>query len=149
MEHDPKDPDEPIINRNNWMVIGLHGLVLTIFIVASYFFASSYWGLSAEVCNNVAFLSLAFAQLWHVFDMREADEPIFNNQVTRNKYVWWAVLLCVIAIISSYFIPQINDVLSYQSLDLNVWILIAVTSILPVLTIQTLKEITKGSKITF
>lgn len=149
MEHAPKDPEEPIINKENWMVIGLHGLILTIFIVGAYFFASFYWGLSTEVCNNVAFLSLGFAQLWHVFDMREAEEPIFNNQVTRNKYVWWAVLLCVIAIISSYFIPQINEVLSYQSLDLKVWILIAVTSVLPVITIQSLKEITKGSRITF
>ncbi|MDX1640241.1 MAG: cation-transporting P-type ATPase [Balneolaceae bacterium] len=149
MEHDPKDPEEPIINKQNWLMIGLHGLILTIFIVGAYFFASFYWELSEEVCNNVAFFSLAFAQLWHVFDMREAEESIFDNQVTRNKYVWGAVVLCVIAIIASYYIPQINDVLSYQSLDINVWILIGITSFLPVITIQTLKEITKDSKITF
>lgn len=149
MKHKPKDPDEPIINNKNWVMIGLHGLVLTVFIVGSYFFASSYWGLSEEVCNNVAFFSLALAQLWHVFDMREPDEPVFNNQITQNKYIWGAVILCIIVIITAYFIPQINHILSFQELDLKVWILIGITSILPVVTIQTLKQVTKDWKYSF
>lgn len=149
MEHEPKDPNEPIINKKNWFMIASHGLVLTVFIVGAYFFASYYWGLSDAVCNNVAFFSLAFAQLWHVFDMREASEPIFKNQVTQNKYVWWAVSLCIIAIIASYFIPQINSVLSYQELDLKIWVLIGITSLLPLVTIQILKELTKNREFTF
>lgn len=149
MEQDPKDPDEPIINNKNWFMIASHGLILTVYIMGAYFFASFYWGLSDAVCNNVAFFSLAFAQLWHVFDMREASEPIFNNQVTQNKYVWWAVTLCIVAIIASYFIPQINSVLSYQELDLKIWVLIGITSLLPLVTIQILKELTKNREFTF
>lgn len=149
MEQKPKDPDEPIINQQNWFMIGLHGTIITVFIVGAYFFASNVWGLSEEICNNVAFFSLAFAQLWHVFDMREADEPIFNNQVTRNKYVWAAVALCVTVIIVSYFIPQISNILSFQELSFKTWILIGVTSFLPVITIQALKEISKNWKYTF
>jgi Ca2+-transporting ATPase len=144
MDKPPKDPDEPIINRNNWFMIASHGLILTVYIVGAYFFASIYWGLSDAVCNNVAFFSLAFAQLWHVFDMREPEEQIFNNQVTQNKYVWWAIMLCVTAIVASYFIPQISNVLSYQVLSTEVWILIGITSVLPVITIQGLKELSKN-----
>lgn len=144
MDKPPKDPDEPIINKNNWFMIGSHGLILTFYIVGAYFFASIYLGLSDAVCNNVAFFSLAFAQLWHVFDMREASEPMFKNQVTENKYVWWAIALCVTAIIASYFIPQISNVLSYQALSTEIWILIGITSVLPVITIQGLKEMSKN-----
>jgi Ca2+-transporting ATPase len=144
MDKPPKDPDEPIINRKNWFMIASHGLILTVYIVGAYFFASIYWGLSDAVCNNVAFFSLAFAQLWHVFDMREASEDIFNNQVTQNKYVWWAIALCVTAIIASYFIPQISNVLSYQELSREIWTLIGITSVLPIITIQTLKELSKN-----
>lgn len=149
MKHDPKDPDEPIINQENWFIIGMHGAIITLFIVGAYFFASNVWGLSEEICNNVAFFSLAFAQLWHVFDMREADESIIDNQVTRNKFVWGAVGLCVTVIIVSYFIPQINNILSYQELSFKTWMLIGVTSFLPVITIQALKEISKDWKYTF
>ncbi len=149
MQQKPKDPEEPIINKNNWFIIGMHGLILAIFISGSYFFAYSWWELSADVSNNVAFFSLALAQLWHVFDMRESDEPIFSNQVTHNKYVWAAVTFCLAVIIAAYFIPTLSRVLSFQQLDVKVWVLICVTSLLPLLTIQSLKEITKESRFSF
>lgn len=143
MEHKPKDPKEPIISNKNWGIIGSYGLILAVYITGAYFFAFSYWELSPALCNNVAFFSLAFAQLWHVFNMREADEPILNNQVTRNNYVWAAIAFCAIIIIGAYLLPQISAILSFQDLETHVWILIVITSILPLLTIQTLKELTK------
>ncbi|MFP8489006.1 cation-translocating P-type ATPase [Gracilimonas sp. Q87] len=149
MEHDPKDPKEPIINNQNWFMIVMHGLVLSIFIVGAYFFTSLVWGLSDAISNNVAFFSLAFAQLWHVFDMREAEEPIFNNQVTRNKYVWWALLLCIVVLIIAYMVPVISNALSFQDLSLRIWLLIAITSVLPMVTIQLLKQLTKNMKLRF
>lgn len=141
MKQKPKDPEEPIISRKNWQMIGLYGFIMTIFIVGAYFFSSQYWGLSAEASNNVAFFSLALAQLWHVFNMREADEPIFNNQVTQNKYVWAAITFCAIVIITAYLVPGISSILSFQDLQTKVWILIGITSLLPLLTIQTIKEL--------
>ena len=141
MKQKPKDPEEPIISRKNWQMIGLYGFIMTIFIVGAYFFSSQYWGLSAEASNNVAFFSLALAQLWHVFNMREADEPIFNNQVTQNKYVWAAITFCAIVIITAYLVPGISSILSFQDLQTTVWILIGITSLLPLLTIQTIKEL--------
>jgi Ca2+-transporting ATPase len=141
MQQKPKDPDEPIISNKNWRMIGLYGTIMTIFVVGAYFFASIYWGLSPEICNNVAFFSLAFAQLWHVFNMREADEPIFSNQVTQNKYVWWAISFCAIVIIGAYLFPQVSSILSFQELQPKVWLLIGITSLLPLFTIQAIKEL--------
>ncbi|MDZ7691282.1 MAG: HAD-IC family P-type ATPase [Balneolaceae bacterium] len=149
MERNPKDPEEPIINTQNWFMIGAQGLILSIFIIGAYFFSHSYWGLSPEISNNVAFFSLAFAQLWHVFDMRDADEPIFNNQVTRNTYVWAAIGFCALVIGIAYILPQVSQILSFQSMELPVWILIGVTSVLPLVTIQLLKQFTKDWKFSF
>lgn len=143
MKHQPKDPAEPIISKQNWFMIGAYGTILTIYITGSYFFAFGYWGLSAAISNNVAFFSLAFAQLLHVFNMREADEGIWNNQVTSNGYVWGAITFCAIIIFIAYLIPQISSILSFQDLELRVWVLIAITSVLPLLTIQTLKIVSK------
>ncbi len=149
MEHQPKDPEEPIVNKQNWSTIALHGLVLTVFITGAYFFAYSYWGLSEQISNNVAFFSLGFAQLWHVFDMREADEPFLDNQVTRNKYVWAALAFCIAAIAAAYFIPPVSSILSFQDLQPRVWALIGISSILPFITIQSLKPMTRNSRFRF
>jgi Ca2+-transporting ATPase len=96
------------------------------------------------VNNNIAFFSLAFAQFLHVFNMRGAKEPVFDNQVTRNKYVWLAVIFCIAVLLGAYFIPVLAEVLSFQSLDLREWLLIVIAGVLPSLVIQSIKLVTKN-----
>ncbi len=149
MQQPPKDPEEPILTRHHWTLIGSYGFILAFDLVGAYFFARQYWGMSPEMCNNIVFFSLAFAQLFHVFDMREAEERIFNNQVTRNKYVWGALVLCTAALAAAYFIPLFKQALSFQTLSAKAWGLVAITSVTPVLIIQVLKLLTKGRSFQF
>jgi Ca2+-transporting ATPase len=146
MELPPKNPEEPIITRNNWQMIGGFGLVIAIVIVGAYFYGLFAWDLPKEKCNNIAFFSLAFAQLLHVFNMRESDEHMFINQVTRNKYIWWAVVLCIAALMVAYFVPTLHNVLSFEYLNMREWMLIGITSLLPLIIIQTYKEIRRKTK---
>ena len=143
MERKPKDPEEPIITGRHWLITGLYGVVISVYVIGAYFFATEAMDLSAGLGNNVAFFSLAFGQLLHVLNMREGDEPIFRNQVTRNKYIWMALGLCSAALIAAYFIPLFRNVLSFQSLDPKIWGLIILTSLLPLITNQVLKKIWK------
>jgi len=137
----PKDPEEPIITRQNWLLMGYYGLVIAASIAGAYIFAKFAWNLSDEIANNVAFFSLAFAQLLHVFNMRERDEPIFKNQVTTNKYVWYALAICVAALVAAYLIPGMREILSFQEMEPRTWLLIAIASVIPVIIIQIVKII--------
>ncbi len=139
MQRPPKDPGESIVTKQNWMLVGLYGLIISVFVSGSYFLAWFHWEESKETCNNIAFFSLAFAQLWHVFNMRESDEKVFINQVTRNKYIWYALAFCVTVLIAAYLIPGLNTVLSLQEMELRSWVLVVITSILPLITIQFIK----------
>lgn len=139
----PKNPDEPILNKKSWIQIGLYAVILMISIAGGYYYAHFVWGESDEVTNNIAFFSLAIAQLLHVFNMRDATEKVFMNQVTRNKYVWMALALCFVTLFAAYSIPDIAEVLSFEKLELRAWGLIAVTSLLPVVVIQFIKLLSK------
>ncbi len=139
MQNPPKNPEEPIITRRNWVQTGIYGLIIAGFVTGGYLFAYNHWQLSKEISNNVAFFSLAFAQLLHVFSMRESDEGIFINQITRNKYIWWALVFCFAAIITAYLIPGLHTILSFEKLQMKTWILIGVTSLSPILVIQIMK----------
>ncbi|HEY9185259.1 MAG TPA: cation-transporting P-type ATPase [Salegentibacter sp.] len=144
MKNPPKDPEEPILTKKNWIQIGLYGVILTICISGAYFFAHYVWNQPKEITNNVAFFSLAIAQLLHVFNMRETEEKIFNNQVTRNKYIWMALAFCFTILIAAYFIPGISKILSFQQLELRIWGLIIITSLLPLIIIQLIKIFKKN-----
>lgn len=144
MKKPPKDPEEPILTKKNWIQIALYGVILTICISGAYFFAHYVWDQPKEITNNVAFFSLAIAQLLHVFNMRETEEKIFNNQVTRNKYIWMALAFCSTILIAAYFIPGISEILSFQQLQLKIWGLIIITSLLPLTIIQLIKIFRKN-----
>ena len=143
MHKPPKDPQEPILTRHNWIQIGVYGFILAACVSGAYFYAHHVWEKPAEITNNIAFFSLAFAQLLHVFNMREADENVFKNQVTRNKYIWMALAFCAAALVAAYFIPGLREILKLQQLEPRVWGLIVITSLAPILIIQLLKIIRK------
>lgn len=43
---------------------------------------------------SISFLTLATSQILHVFNMAEPEARTFLNEVTRNRWVWGAVVLC-------------------------------------------------------
>jgi Ca2+-transporting ATPase len=139
MKLPPKDPKEPIISRWNWVQIEIYGVLIAASVTGAYFYSHFVWEETEEINNNIAFLSLAFAQFLHVLNMREGKEPLLNNQVTRNKYVWMAVGFCVAVVLLAYFIPVVAGVLSLQPLQTNHWVLIAGAGILPTFIIQVTK----------
>ncbi len=139
----PKDPKEPIISRKNWMQIIIYGIIIAVSVTGAYFYSYFQWEESDAINNNIAFLSLAFAQFLHVLNMRSGREPIINNQVTRNKYVWLAVVFCTATVFAAYFIPVVAEVLNLQPLLSRHWLLIAIASISPTLIIQTVKAFKK------
>lgn len=144
MQLPPKDPEEPVVTRQNWLQIMWYGFIIAACVSGAYFYAHFVWQEPEEITNNIAFFSLALSQFIHVFNMREADENILNNQVTRNKYIWWALLICITILLAAYFIPVLANVLSFQELEPRVWLLIAVTALLPTVIIQTIKQVTKS-----
>lgn len=143
MTEPPKKPDEPIITKKGWLVIGLYGLIISMGAAGGYFYAYYVWGADPSVCNNVAFFTLAIAQLFNVFNMRDYDEGLFKNQVTVNKYVWMALALCAGALFAANFVPGLNDILSLEDMAWKYWLIIFICSIAPFAVIQLLKRIIK------
>ncbi len=143
MDKKPKDSDEPVITKRDWVITVVYGVVIAVFVIAAFVFSSEFLNLSSEVCNNIAFFSLAFGQLLHTFDMRSPEEPIFNNQITRNHYVWMAIGFCTVVLIAAYLIPVLSNALSFVALSSQAWLIIAATSILMLVTNQVVKQIWK------
>lgn len=141
MQKKPKDPEEPIINKKNWMSMVIYGSIMSIIITGTYFLCIYHFNTSHEIANTVAFFSLAFSQFIHVFNMRDPEEKLFRNQVTRNKYIWIALGISFAILFTVYFIPVLHDTLSFQDLSAKFWALAAGTSLATLVVIQIVKQI--------
>ena len=89
--------------------------------------------MTKESALTVSFLTLASAQLWHVFNMRDPGSGLFRNDVTENPYVWGALALCVVLIAAAVYLPGLSEVLGLAPLDLTGWMLVIAASILPLI----------------
>jgi len=143
MKNPPRNPAEAIIVKKDWISILVDAFLLTLPIVMVSWYCSHYLKYEPAICNNIAFLSLALAQLWHVVNLSSRKISFINNEVTRNAFVWYALLLCLIIMGVFYLVPPLNEILGLQALDTKVWLIIAGTSFVPALLIQLLKRAIK------
>ncbi len=143
MNKKPKDPSEPIITKKNWKSIGIYGLIMALFITGAHFLTIFHFKESKEIANTITFFILAFTQLLHVFNMREHEERIFNNQVTKNKYIWITLPLCFVILFTAYFTPVLSDALSFQMLSGNNWLIVVIVSLSTIMFTQVIKNIFK------
>ena len=146
MEQPPRDPQKDIISKRNWLVIGWYSLAMTVAVIIAVLYCKILMNADDKVANNVAFITLAFAQLFHVFNMASAHSKILVNDITKNKFIWLAILICTGLMVLVYAIPQMRLVLGLQVLTINTWLVALLASLLPLVMVQ-LYKIIKGKNV--
>ena len=133
LRHMPRDPSKPILTRPIWFEISGHAGAITLATLAALLLGRGVLGLDGDALVTVSFLTLALAQLWHVFNMRDPRSGLVVNAVTRNRYVWLAVAFCVSLVLLVTYVPALSSVLKLVPPDQSTWLLIIVMSLLPLL----------------
>ena len=87
----------------------------------------------------ISFLTLAFARFWHVFNMRDSESNVVYNEGTRNKFVWVALGICTVLLLGAVYLPFLSVVLSVRNPGINGWIIIILSSLIPVAIGQIIK----------
>jgi P-type Ca2+ transporter type 2C len=145
MKKPPIDAKKPIVDKKDWIKIGIYALVMTFSVAAAVVFCKQYITPDDKISNNVAFITLAFAQLFHVFNMSAFDSKVFINDITKNKYVWLAVVICTGFMILVFISPQMRLVLGLDFLPTKIWIVSILASFIPLFLIQLYKIIFRKS----
>ncbi len=143
MERPPRDPQEPILGRQRWQRIAAYGVIFTASVMAALLLAERWLGMDTAQAVTISFLTLAFAQLWHVFNMRADDADVLRNEITRNPLVWAALLLCAVLILLALYIPLFATVLGLRAPGVKGWALVLIMSLLPLLFGQLMKGVLK------
>jgi Ca2+-transporting ATPase len=133
MNRKPRPAGEPVLTSAQWWRVVLGGLVIASTVLAAMAGALVWLEADETTTVTISFCTLAFAQLWHVFDMREDPRRPLRNEISRNPWVWSAMVLCTILVLSAVYIPLLASVLKLTGPGTAGWLLIALFSIVPVL----------------
>ncbi len=131
MQRPPRNPKEPFLTKWHWTKIGGYSLLMTLSVLAGLAISLLVWDMEVSRAVTISFLTLAGAQIAHVFNMAGADSAVFNNEITRNPWVWGAVVLCICLVLASVYAPGLSDVLSTQDPTPRGWGLVAILSLIP------------------
>ncbi len=136
LKRPPRDPREPILGRAQWIVIVLQSLALTAGTFGALAAARLGLDLDGKSVVTVTFLTLAFAQLWHMFNMRHPQSGVINNEVTRNAWAWGALALCTALLAVPPYLPPVAEVMHLAPPTPAMWAVVLVMSIAPLIVIQ-------------
>lgn len=133
MERAPRPAREPVLTARHWVLIAVYGVLMSVAVLGAM--AVAIVGLDYERPRavTVSFCTLALAQLWHVFNLREIPRNWVHNEITGNYWVSGAIVLCLALVLLAVYAPGLSTVLALTDPGAGGWALILVMSLLPLL----------------
>jgi Ca2+-transporting ATPase len=131
MQRPPRDPAEPFLTQKHWLEIVAHAGVITAAVLGALWVALVPLGYAQGDAVSISFLTLGFAQVWHVFNARNPGSSFFSNDVVRNPHVWGAVGLCTALLFATATVPPLATVLKVTSPDAQGWVVVVGFSVVP------------------
>ena len=114
-----------------WIETIAYSLSITLATLGALAIARLVLLMDKQEAVTVSFLTLAFAQLWHVFNMRDRGSGWLNNAVTRNYFVWAALALSGGLLLAAVYLPSLAAILQLSAPTGQAWLLILTMSALP------------------
>ncbi len=136
MREPPREPHEPILTRGHWRSIFVLGGVIAFSVLTALGLSVLWLEKPEEEATTVAFLTLALAQMWHVFTMRNPRSNWIRNEVTRNVWVWAALGLCLVLLLVAVYWPPLAGVLSVADPGDSGWAIAVTLSLVPLVAGQ-------------
>jgi Ca2+-transporting ATPase len=133
MRRPPRDETEPILTPAHWRRVAIYGAVISVTVLGALWIATAQLHLPQRQAVTVSFLTLALAQVWHVFNMRIRGTGILRNDVVTNPWVWGAVVTCLALLAAALYLPALADALGTESPGRDGLLLALGMSLLPLI----------------
>jgi len=141
MKAPPRNPGEALLPRRLWMVIVAYAAIITAATLSGFVIAIDVLQMEPGAAVTISFLTLALAQLWHVFNMRESGSGLLRNEITQNKFVWAALILCCGLVLAAVYVPVLSDILGLVPPPPAGWALAIGLSLVPFIIGQMAKTV--------
>ena len=142
MNRKPRDPSEPIVDKKMTVAVLIQSVALALGTLGSFVYGLLVHD-SLEVARTACFLTLVLGELLRAYSARSESTSIFKMKVFENSYLNKCVLVSMLFMIASIYVPFLNPVFSTVALSFDEIIMALVLAFLPMLGGEAAKLITK------
>ena len=139
MNRPPQDPQQAVLSRRFLLRVAFYGLLITASTIAAY--ALSLDG-GEEKARTVAFMTLAFAQIFHLGNARSDAAVLQPIRALANPFALAALGLSVVLQAAAASYPPLAIVLRVSPLGVGDWIFILAFAAVPAVVGQAIKIVT-------
>jgi len=131
MHEPPRNPSEPIINRDMIINIVVQACVMTGAVLGAFYYGWSEYGL--EVGRTYAFVTLITCELLRAYTARSEKNSIFKIGVFSNKNMNLATVVSFSLLVVVMLIPALREVFNVTEFHIHDWDFVILVSIMPVI----------------
>ena len=142
MNRKPRDPSEPIVDKKMTVAVLIQSIALALGTLGSFVYGL-YMHDSLDVARTACFLTLVLGELLRAYSARSESTSVFKMKVFENSYLNKCVLVSMLFMIASIYVPFLNPVFSTVALSFDEIIMALLLAFLPMLGGEAAKLITK------
>lgn len=132
MAESPRNPDEPIINKDMGINIAVQSTVLTITVLGAFYFALTQYN-SLELARTYAFVTLITAELFRAYSARSEKYTLRRIGFLTNGSMNIALIVSYGLLLLVMLVPSLQEIFNTAPLHLKDWDLIIIFSLMPLL----------------
>jgi Ca2+-transporting ATPase len=136
MDRPPRHPKESLLTLGHWLAIGGWSALVGACVLGALSLATFALELDTTTSVTISFLTLAFAKLWFVLNLRDPVSPVWDNDVVRNPWVWGAIGLCAGLLLAAVYAPGLSTLLKTRPPGAAGWLCMLGMSLVPLVVGQ-------------
>jgi Ca2+-transporting ATPase len=131
MRRPPRDPDEAILSASFLKRIAVYAVLIAAATLGAYAWALSRGDADPRRAMTVAFMTLAFAQLFHLLNARRKGPALTPRHAFSNRWAFAAVALVTALQIVAAHLPPLAAVLGTVPLPAGDWMIVLGLAAMP------------------
>lgn len=140
MDRPPRDPAEPIVDKHMRFAVAIQSIALALGTLGSFVYGY-YVHDDLEVARSAAFVTIVLGELFRAYSARSEHISVFKMKLFENSYLNKSVLVSVIFLFATIYLPFLNPIFSTQPLTFDEIAVALALSIVPVLGGEIAKKV--------
>jgi len=145
MDRPPRPPDASLLDRKTVRSIGGYAGLITAATLAAFLFGRFVRGYRPEggvdPAVTLSFLTIGFAQIFHVFNSRKERGPLRGREWLTNRFVLGAVALTLALQLAAVYAPGLRAVLKTSPPAAVDWVVILGCALMPLVVGQAMRRL--------
>lgn len=121
MKDPPRSPQEPVINRDMAIGIGVIGVVDALAVLGVFFLALQRYPGHLAAAQTIAFVTLCSSELIRAFTARSEHHSVFSIGVFSNRWMVWAVGVSFLLVLMVVYVPFLRPFFDTVPLSASDW----------------------------